>query len=381
MDGFWPDDTQTLLLRAALLEGDSARGAFRSWQARIDLDTLDGASVRVLPLLCHNLTSGGLAGEPTALLTRLRGIHRQTWYKNQMLVGVTADLVTRLAQAGVPSMVLKGLPLALTVYQHLATRPMSDADLLIPPAQAAVAASVLHDAGLKPHAYGAWPPQVNAGKAFVHTDGWEVDVHTRVMRTNWEHDAEADMWRAGVPLVLHNTPATTPALEDQLLHVLVHGLPRNPMPPIRWIPDAMMILRKPTFDWARFEEQTRRRGLVLVTRTALSYLRSQFGAAVPADVMRSLQRQSVGLTERVEFRGHLVTGLPGMATGVFGDYLRARRQDAWRGPLGLVHYIRDHLQLSSSWQVPSTVWNLGVRRARRRLGNGTVSQDQTTSTS
>jgi Uncharacterised nucleotidyltransferase len=274
-------------------------------------------------------------------------------------------------------MVLKGIPLALSVYPHLATRPMSDTDLLIRPEQATVAARVLHEAGLKPHPYGAWPPRVNAGKAFVHRDGWEVDVHTRVMRTNWERDAEADMWHAGVPLALHNTSGVAPALEDQLLHVLVHGLPRNPMPPIRWIPDAMMILRQQApFDWARFEAQTRRRGLVLITRTALTYLRAQFDANVPADVMRSLERQAVSVTERVELRGHLVAGLPGMATGVFGDYLRARRQDPWRGPLGLVHYVRDHLQLSSSWQLPSTVWRLSMRRAQRNLGTGSIARRQ-----
>jgi hypothetical protein len=368
MGGFWPDETQTLLLRAALLEGAAARDAFSAWQTRIDLDTLDGASVRVLPLLCHNLTSGGLAGTGTPLLPRLQGIYRQTWYKNQMLVSVTGALVTRLSQAGIPALVLKGIPLALTAYPHLATRPMSDADILIPPDQAPIAARVLEDAGLTPHPYGAWPPQINAGKAFVHRDGWEVDVHTRVMRTNWAPEAESDMWRAGVPLLLHDVQATAPALEDQLLHVLVHGLPRNPMPPIRWIPDAMMILRNQrTFDWGRFDAQVRRRGLVLIARTALTYLRTEFDAPVPAAVMRSLERHPVGLKERIELRGHLIAGVPGMAAGVFGDYLRARRQSAWRGPLGFVHYVRDHLQLSSSWHVPSTVWRLSVRRARRWL--------------
>ena len=263
--GFWPTETQELLLRASLLPAEEARGAFEAWEARIDLDRLDGASVRLLPLLYHNLVSSQLA-EGTPLRDRLRGIHRQAWYKNQLLLGAVSHLLARLSREGLPALMLKGVPLALEYYPSVATRPMSDADILIPDRCASRALEILLAAGFAPKfSDGDWPPRVTASRAFAGPDGWECDVHTRLMHECWEPGVDEGIWDAAVPLVVNGTPTSTLAPEDHALHVLAHGVRRNGLSPVRWIADFVMIVgRKRPFDWRRLQEEARRRRLSLL---------------------------------------------------------------------------------------------------------------------
>ncbi len=53
--GWYPTRQQELLLRAALLDGDSARESWKEWRSAIDIDLIDLGSQRLLPLLYRNL--------------------------------------------------------------------------------------------------------------------------------------------------------------------------------------------------------------------------------------------------------------------------------------------------------------------------------------
>ena len=70
-----------LALQAALCDTNSAHNAFAQWQARVDLDHLPAGHYPLLPLISNNLESHGI-DHPWS--PRLRGIHRKTWYANQL---------------------------------------------------------------------------------------------------------------------------------------------------------------------------------------------------------------------------------------------------------------------------------------------------------
>src|ERR1044071_9188610 len=108
--GLWPTPAQELLLRAALLEGAPARRAYETWESTVVIDTLDDGSIRLLPLLYQNLRHQGIDVR-SATEGRLRGAYRQSWYKNQILLGALGEVVERFAKAEIPTLVLKGVPL------------------------------------------------------------------------------------------------------------------------------------------------------------------------------------------------------------------------------------------------------------------------------
>ena len=57
MTSCWPTTDQELLLRACLRTGTDAVDAWRRWRSRIDLDDVDDASFRLLPLLYRTLAT------------------------------------------------------------------------------------------------------------------------------------------------------------------------------------------------------------------------------------------------------------------------------------------------------------------------------------
>jgi len=79
---FWPTAQQELLLRASLLKGKQATDAWEEWISTVDIDHLDLGSLRTLPLLYRNLHTQGVKHP---LMSKLRGIYRLSWYKNQTL--------------------------------------------------------------------------------------------------------------------------------------------------------------------------------------------------------------------------------------------------------------------------------------------------------
>jgi hypothetical protein len=76
--------------------------------------------------------------------------------------------------------------------------------------------------------------------------------------------------------------------------------------PIRWVADAMVILRtSPELDWRRLVAQARQRRIVLPLRESLQYLRNLLNAPLPAGAMEQLASLPVRLVERMEYRARI----------------------------------------------------------------------------
>ena len=138
---------QAALIRAALFDGEDALAAWREWRAVADLDDLDAASDRLLPLLYRNLVRFGV-DDPW--LGRLRGIYRFHWVRNQVLKQSGASALVTLAEAGIDTVVLKGAALGELHYRGVGLRPMNDVDILVPRARALDAMNALQEAGYTP---------------------------------------------------------------------------------------------------------------------------------------------------------------------------------------------------------------------------------------
>jgi hypothetical protein len=358
-----PVAAQVLLLRAALLRGQQSRDAFAAWQTCVDIDSLDHGSVRLLPLLHHNLREQRIA-LPQPLGALLRGTYRLHWYRNQLLIGGIGAVIERFGDAGIPTLVLKGVPLALCAYPAIATRPMSDVDILIPRRQANEALDVAARIGLIPR--GGLPPHVAASRPFLHPRGWEVDLHSSIVHECLELDADDEAWRSAVPFVVGSVRAQTLAPDDHLLHVVAHGRRMSDVSPVRWVADAAMVIgsQGDAFNWERLFEQARARRLTLLIARALRYLNTCIGIDVPGAVLQRFSESRVGVAERFEHRSHLIgAGVVGVSAVRMSDYLRARARDAeYRGMSGALHFARDLWQLPSSWHVPFALYHKTMRR-------------------
>ena len=235
MSSTLPRPDQLLLLRAALSDGDDALRAWARWSEQVGLDAAERASQRLLPLVYANLRRLG-ADDPE--LPRLKGLYRHAWYRNQLLFRRVAEVVRRFREAGVETLVLKGIALSVLHYRDSGVRPMEDADVLVRPDRAAEAVGLLLASGWRPLEVVPAYLEVKHAHPFEHEAGERLDLHWNAL---WEAAPDDDLWSAAVPLEVAGEPTLALDPTDQLLHVCVHGVQWDPTPAIRWVADAVTV--------------------------------------------------------------------------------------------------------------------------------------------
>ena len=359
--GPWPDSQQTWLLRAGLAsDGHRAIEAWRRFGGNDALEPLDSGSHRLLPLAYRNLTSHGIEG---AQLELLKGVYKHAWLRSQLQLRACGQALQALSAAGLETMVSTGAALGSCYYEDPGSRPLDDLDVMIPFARAADAISALRTAGWTPR--DPRPERAllrHHGEPFQSPDGGQLELHWHLQ---WEAVDDASIWRASLPITVAGVTSRRLCPEDQLLHVCVHGSRSDPISPIRWIADAVLVLRRrgEEFEWDRLVEQASERQLTVTTGAALSYLRQAFDQPVPESVLRRLRQRSPSRTERWAHRARVTPGLPGRKVPIVWErYSKLARADgAEPRSVALVSFLQRLWELDSRRSVPVEVLRRTVR--------------------
>jgi len=358
---YWPTAHQALCLQAALLPGEAGLAAWRRLTATIESERLDPASQSLLPLVYQNLVR--LAGD--LRIETLRDRYVLTWSDNQSLYHRALPLLHAFEQAGVDAVVLKGLALTARFYRDPGVRPMADVDVLVPRADATRASELASSLGWHPrHRLTPAFLRVKHAAPFDHATEVVCDIHWRIFEEAGAEGADDEFRAAAEPVAFMGTRLRVLSPTDQLLHVFGHSAKWGPMPAIRWVADAVVILREGPIDWSRFLAHAAERRFVLRMRQMLGYLRETLDVAIPRWVEVELARHPVSMLERLEYRvrsrEHRLLGeLP---TYVF-NCLRGEPH-----PLrALPGYLRDAWGLASLAQVPPHALALAGRRLRAAI--------------
>jgi hypothetical protein len=375
--GTWrPTALQEVLLDAALGEGEHVVAAFSEWAAQTGFEGIDKGSFRVLPLVAHRIEACGASSPWSA---RLRGVLRRSWLENQLMLHATVPAIDVLGNAGIDVVVLKGGALAVLAYPGLATRPMDDLDLLVPEARASAALTALRDAGWvldRAHV----PSALLRGQVpdpfrrVIHNvslegrAGFGVDLHWHAAQAWCWPDADCGLWATTRPLELHGRHVLALGAVDELILACVHGLCANPVPPIRWVVDAIMLLRSGPIPWdalvARARELVVEPHLVL----AFGYLRSRFDAEIPDWVVDALRERRPSYVERQWLDAHVDQRDGRSLAAHYGYYLRgARRESGFqRYAGGLPEHLVYLLGCDSLADLPAELARRTARRLLRR---------------
>jgi hypothetical protein len=318
------DPRHDLLVRATLSTGPEALGAYQRWRSGVDLDTLDGPSLRMLPLLARRLDDAGIHTD--GLAERVHKVARFTWLRTQMMVSSTLPALRALAERGVPAMLVKGAAVIHHTGMDLAARPMDDLDVCVPLASISAATHALVAAGFSSELeslLAARPAAVTGelpGVPFIDSRGVTVDLHWHLLHQRRHARSDDDFWAAATESQLRGVPCLVTSREDTLVHVLEHGAIWHVNPALQWTTDAALLLRGGGLDWDRVVWQSTRQRLARVVADGLEYLRGLGAAEVPEDALARLRAARVGRVETVLERA---ARLPGPA----GVLARERRRD------------------------------------------------------
>jgi hypothetical protein len=298
---------QELLLKAALMHDDEAVAAWKEWQSRVDLENhLDQGSFRLLPLLYTILQKKGI-DDP--LMGKLKGIYRQAWSKNQTLFHEMAPVVKHLQSAGIKTMLLKGAPLSLLYYKNNGARPMADIDVLVPRAQVLQAYRLLNKAGwCSPLPLTEMDLHFGHAIQLENSAGLEFDLHWRPFN-GCSNAYESDFWDSALEVVMADVTSLAPNPTNMLFHVIIHGVPWNPVPPIRWIADAVSLMKTPDkiIDWRRLINLAEKHHVGLRLKVGLRYLHDKFQSPIPEEIMQRAEVLPVSYLEEMEDRFMMTT--------------------------------------------------------------------------
>lgn len=133
------------------------------------------------------------------------------------------------AMADIPHAFVKGVALATSLYDRLGQRPMSDIDLLVPPAQLIDAVQSLESIGYRRHAsyHAVDHAELEREAPLVRDVGGSqmvVDLHWHLVDPVMYTLDERDVWSrlATVDVQSHPIPTTDPTLT--VLHLAIHDL-------------------------------------------------------------------------------------------------------------------------------------------------------------
>lgn len=298
------DVNQALLLKILTASGSEVRGLYEKWAEQTPFDSLDGGSLRMMPMLYKKLEPLGLRGKR---YEKIKGIYRYTLYKNSIIFSGFQKIVRALNKESIPVMLLKGGALILNYYQDKAVRPMNDIDILIEERHVKQALEILADLGwhdsMKRNfdlSLQMYPTvTLNGGS------GFELDVHWNIMTEYGGNCFVSELWNEAFRVEYNNIPVYILSAEDQVIHNCAHGVKWNELPSIRWIPDVLTILEnKPDLSWNAVVRKCRQRKLTLPVRNCLVYLKMSFGAPIPDDALAFLFAQTVSDEEQKLYSAH-----------------------------------------------------------------------------
>lgn len=297
--GCWPNATQKLLLKAILTNDlEESINFWQEWQQLTDIQQLDYGSQRLLPMLYNKLKTTDITHPDLKIY---KGIYKQSWYKSQMMLHNILPVLQTFQENNIKAIILKGLALAVLYYKDYGLRPMSDFDILVPIEEKNNAIKIMLSLGWEEGF--SW----SHSQCFTKQDQ-KCDLHWHLMsdicslKTDESSEANKEFWKAIVPLQIKEISVYALCPTDMIFHICVHGAWWNPVAPLRWIVDVMMILKEPVvIDWSRLVTQAYKLQLGLLVRNALNYLKNNFAAPISDEVLKKLDDYKPSYNEQLDY--------------------------------------------------------------------------------
>ncbi|CAO3430795.1 nucleotidyltransferase family protein [Azospirillum endophyticum] len=282
---------QHMLLRTLFSPNHHTAAEFQNWLDAVDIKDLESGSYRLYPFLYRRLVE---VAPNHPLISFIKGNYRKTFYRNNLLLHRVSRQITEMKGQGIDVLILKGAALVESITRDIGLRPMADVDLLVRKENVPAALAIL--GGGHAPVEGRILEHIcrhRHGHTLADDYGFETDLHWSLNSTANMLDIDLEsFWRASEPGFLFGVEVRFLSATDQLFHLCVHGVQWNPEPPVRWIADAMAMLREPgiAIEWERLIDVAAHMQCALLLRCALLYLIEEFEAPIPAGVLERLER-------------------------------------------------------------------------------------------
>jgi len=234
----------------------------------------------------HQAWSG--AGRPPSLPAAwseaLDRDSRRTLLDNLAAMAQLRDLGPRLAEAGVPFLLLKGAAYLGDLYDDPGARRLTDIDLLVRRSDAGRLARRLSQDGFQGQVGGLFPEDRRFEMWRPGAAACRFEFHWS-LRLPFRFGIDEDgIWERAVPVALEGVPCRRAAREDALLYHVAHQADSYFGPSLKWVLDLREMLRR----WSPDPVLLAARASAWRVRTALHLALRHLEKILPGEVPASL---------------------------------------------------------------------------------------------
>lgn len=335
----FPNDEELTFLKLVLSSDEQFLSRYRSWKKKHRIEETEYAISRLFPLLYLRLKA---RGDHDVFVGRIKGFYRLAWVKNQRLIDALRRTVTVLQEQGIQVLVLKGIPLLVSVYGDIGARFLGDTDIMIHPRDARRALILMNESGWKVHPVRPINPKhfsteslarVTKEVTLVSHETIEVDLHWRLFDfTARGDDSPVDstdglsfesLWGRSHRFHFKDGLCRMPSPEDMIIHSIIHGAEGNIHRTLRWVTDVVAIAQKYPIDWQFCLEYARQCGWSIDMYIALRYLTEHEFITLPESAQTYLERVLLPSITPTERRAYYARA--NHAYSIFGGFPRLWR--------------------------------------------------------
>ena len=299
---YWLSREQKLLLKASVLEGKDALGAWETWKESVDIENLDSGSNILLCQLYRNLSAHRVEDFHMA---RLKGIFKRNWYANQLLVKKLQTILQSLESSDIPVMLLGDVAFLAGYEEDYPCHPLYQINLLVHTASGEKVLELLAQLGWK---------QINKSKSILTEQNLLIQLQdkfgTRLQLQGhlfWalpQDYTEKQLWANAISTQIGDTKTLILNPTDLFLHLCMKSFYRNTNVEINLLADAMIILKagEKDFNWIELVSQAQRYRVILPLRNMLTLLQELFEVSIPQWVLPALHQAPVSHHELMKYR-------------------------------------------------------------------------------
>ena len=227
------------LLQAAVRSDDIAVKAWTQWRTQVDIETLDDESHHVLSTLYTNLVCHQI---DDAHLARLKGVHKHTWYSNQLLLRRFRNSLKHLKQACIQPIVRGDLALLATCYKDYGDRYVGCFEIQVSPKDVLVAWRILQQTGWSTHTPGTEADGTISPMVFRTESYFKLMLHSHLFKAQPSDHSQASARAVSVDINGIVTQAL--CLIDQLLALIKIINQSDSAQPLYVLVDAAMLVKQ-----------------------------------------------------------------------------------------------------------------------------------------
>jgi hypothetical protein len=237
----------------------------------------------VYPLLYRNFRRLAFPGVPTYVYTELEALYKINAFRNVQLAEELARVLTLLGGAGIPTIPLKGVTLAESLYGDPTLRVCADLDILVPRQAVAQAIGLLLTAGYESE-FGErrFADPCSRGGIEYALVRWERGFLS-LLEPHWgllvgprvDKAALEDLWAESHPQTFFGVPAYALSPEWEILFLVVHAA-RHSWQGLKWLVDIHEVCSRGGINWEKLGAKAKRLGWEDMLWLTLSASRTLF---------------------------------------------------------------------------------------------------------